>query len=63
MIGVGQKFPLYTLNCVDLNNEMVEVDTWSEVDGEWLVIYFLPQRLYFYMSDRDRGYGYTCRTC
>jgi peroxiredoxin (alkyl hydroperoxide reductase subunit C) len=47
MIGVGQKFPLYTLNCVDLNNEMVEVDTWSEVDGEWLVIYFYPKDFTF----------------
>ena len=47
MIGVGQKFPLYTLNCVDLNDEMVEVDTWSEVDDEWLVIYFYTKDFTF----------------
>ena len=46
MIGVGQKFPEYSLNGVNCDNEMCEVDTWWNDDG-WQVIYFYPKDFTF----------------
>ena len=46
MIGVGQKFPEYSLNGVNCENEMCEVDTWWNDDG-WQVIYFYPKDFTF----------------
>ena len=43
MYGVGQKFPSFSLNGVDSDNQIVSID--SESYSGWSVIYFYPKDL------------------
>jgi|TARA_B100001094_G_scaffold304034_1_gene332619 lipoyl-dependent peroxiredoxin subunit C len=45
MYGVGQKFPSFSLNGVDSDNQIVSID--SESYSGWSVIYFYPKDFTF----------------
>jgi peroxiredoxin (alkyl hydroperoxide reductase subunit C) len=44
MVTVGDSFPIFTLNGVNSQNEMIEVETSS---SDWSVIYFYPKDFTF----------------
>lgn len=52
MVTVGDKFPLFTLNGVNSQNEMVEVETTS---SSWSVIYFYPKDFTFICPTEIQG--------
>ena len=50
MIGVGEKFPPFSLNGVDGDNEFVVAsvtETYEPLKHDWSVIYFYPKDFTF----------------
>ena len=48
MIGVGDKFPAFTLNGVDKDNNFVSVsvvENYEPLKNDWTVVYFYPKDL------------------
>lgn len=55
MIGVGEEFPEFHLNCVDTNNEIASA---SQIDllGDWSVLYFYPKDFTFICPTEIQGF-------